>query len=395
MAHINKFVSKAKLSAIKDVLNQIGKTEGVVSLAWGLPNYSLDETVKEKLINEIQNNSNINKYPPFLGLKVLKDKIVETVQKSHTISLDSDNVIITAGAMEGLHIIFQTILNPGEEVILVTPCYASHMGEIELFGGVVVTSPLNEKNGWTIDIAEIEKKISKKTKAILVTNPNNPTGSVYDHKTVQQLIDVATKHDVFLIQDETYQFLAYDPPEGGVASLFDYPLTKNCITVRSFSKEYAMTGFRVGYVIAEKEMVSQMYKAHDSAVGFPPTISQYAGYLALQYFPESTRRFYQQDFRDKRDLMIRELQKYPEVLEFTPAKGAYYIFPSYKSSTKSHDLAKELLHKAKVGVVPGSGFGEGGEYHLRLSFAGEKKDIVEGVRRLGAYLKNMKKGPSL
>ncbi len=386
MPQINPNVKNSKLSAIKDVLNQIGQTEGVVSLAWGLPNYSLDDTVKEKLINEIQNNSYINKYPPFLGLGIFKKKIVETIQKDHNLTLTEDNVIITAGAMEGLHIIFQTILNPDEEVILVTPCYASHMGEIELFGGKIVPLALAEARGWGLDIAEVEKKITAKTKAVLLSNPNNPTGTIYTRETIQQLIDLAIKKDIFLILDETYKFLYYDQKP---ARLFDFPQVKNCICVRSFSKEYAMTGFRVGFVIADSDLVDEMYKAHDSAVGFPPTISQYAGYLALEHFPMQTKEFYLQDFKEKRDLMVRELQKYSDVLSFVIPQGAYYIFPRYKSSMKSHELAKELLHKAKVGVVPGSGFGEGGEYHFRLSFAGEKKDIVEGVNRLGEYLKNL------
>ncbi|MBI4066897.1 pyridoxal phosphate-dependent aminotransferase [Candidatus Gottesmanbacteria bacterium] len=387
MPTINKHFKDIKLSAIKDILNLIAQTEGVVSLAWGLPNYSLDDTLKEHLLNEINNNSNINKYPPFRGLGILKDQIVLNIQEKHSLKIKEDNILITVGAMEALHIIFELIINEGDEVILFTPSYASHIGQIQLSGAKVVQLKLDESKGWIIDFSFLEKTISKKTKAILFSNPNNPTGTIYQRETLLKLIEIAKEEDIFLISDETYHFLSYEEKP---ASLLDFAQNKNLLTVRSFSKEFAMTGFRIGYLVGDTRLVNEMYKAHDATVGFTPTISQYAAYLAMTKLPVETARFYSQDFREKRDLMVRELKKYHDILDFTIPQGAYYILPRYKLSMPSYPLAKDLILKAKVGVVPGSGFGQGGENHLRLSFAGEKKDIVEGVRRLGEYFNNLK-----
>ncbi|MEN9327612.1 MAG: hypothetical protein RI947_420 [Candidatus Parcubacteria bacterium] len=388
MKPLNKNVLNTQLSAIKEILMLAAKTEGIVSLAWGLPLYELDETVKADMIKAVSSVAGINKYAPFPGLPALRTTLVENLNREYKHNLSVDNVLITNGAIEALFIICMTLLNAGDEVIIPSPFFSGQMEQVSLMGARVVNVPLHEDTGWSLDIEELRNAITDKTKAILITSPNNPTGSVYDKKVFDELVAIAHEHDIFIISDETYNFLSYGER---AYSLLEYRIEPHFITVRSFSKQYAMTGMRVGYVLADISLMHNIMKAHDASVAAVTTISQYAALAAADHFPQATAETYLKEFREKRQLVMDELTKYSDVLSFTEPAGAFYIMPKYHLDMKSMDLARELVDNAKVAVVPGSGFGEAGEYHLRLSFAGKNEDIVEGVKRIGEYLRKVGK----
>lgn len=387
MKHLNANVVSTQLSVIKKVLMLAAKTKGIVSLAWGLPLYGLDDTLKEQLKNSIDTVPDINKYAPFAGLTPLRLKLIERLKQETGTDLDIDSLVITAGAIEGLFATLKTILSPGDEVIVPTPAFTGQLEQISLMGAKAVEVPLQEDTGWSLNIGLLQSSITDRTKAIIITSPNNPTGSVYSKEQMDAVVEIARKYDLFILSDETYSFLSYGQKP---VSLLSYGLEPRHIVVRSFSKEYALTGIRTGYLVAHPDIMQHVMKVHDASSACVSTLSQHIALAALEHFPVVTRVKYQNDFATKRSLIMNELRKYSDVLSFTEPAGAFYIMPKYFLDIPSVQLTEELVSQAKIAAVPGSGFGDAGEYHMRLSFAGKEDEIVEGVRRIGEYLRHRK-----
>ncbi len=285
---------------------------------------------------------------------------------------------------------FMTILNPSDEVIVLTPDYASHITQTRIarHGGVPIFVPLTETDkGWILESDKLEAQITQHTKAILVCNPCNPTGKVYTKKELQELIRIAKKYNLFIISDEMYEYFTFDGKKHfSIASLPG--AEERTISIFGLSKSYAMTGWRIGYIVASKKLTQQIFKIHDSLVTCPTAVSQYAALAAITG-DQANVRHYKDGFAKRRSIVMNALSK-TEKLSCVLPEGAYYAFVKINVPVDDNELAIRLIREAKIAVVPGSAFGLGGENHVRISFGGDETLLQEGMQRFVNYIDGIK-----
>ena len=284
--------------------------------------------------------------------------------------------------MEATAAIIFSLIGDGDTVGVITPDYTNHFPQIQLARGIVKELPMKNNGGWKLDLDAIQKAAADGMKLLIITNPNNPTGAIFSASDVAEIVRLSNAHGFWVLSDETYNFLAYDekPP-----SLLDWwNEGERLLTVRSFSKEYAMTGWRVGYLVARQSVRDTMAKTHDALVGTAPRISQQAAYAAVSG-PQDVVHTYASVIKDRRDLLCEKLDQMPEHLSYHKPAGAYYLMARYAADISSEVLCDDILKKTSVGVVPGSIFGKGGEGHFRISFGVTDDRLIEGIKRLKDY----------
>ncbi len=389
MKNFSNRVRNIEASLIRQMPVWAAKIKGVVSLGQGVPSFDFPEYIREKLIEALKTQKDINKYSLQPGMPALKEEVAKYLKQTRNIKVNPEKEIaITTGAIAGLFCAIAALVEKGDEVILFNPCYGPHIEQVKFAQGKPVFAPLLEKEGWRPDFAALKKAVTKKTKAIILCDPANPTGSIFRKEDLIEIAKIAQKNKLFLITDETYDFLIYDQEKH--FSLLSFPETRDRIVACfSFSKKYAMTGFRVGYVYAKEPILNQILKVHDESNICAPTISQYAALFALQGPQDYVEKF-RLEFEKRRNLICKRLEKIPELFEYQKPKGAYYILPKFKLNLNSKDFGLELLKKAKVVAIPGSAFGPGGEGHIRFSFAGKEQIINEAFDRIDKYWKEIK-----
>ncbi|MDD3072429.1 MAG: pyridoxal phosphate-dependent aminotransferase [Candidatus Pacebacteria bacterium] len=364
--------------------------ENVISFGQGIPYFDTPSYIKEGIKKSLD-DLNTAKYTLEPGITELRELIAKNLQKEKGIKniLPKKEVMVTVGCQEAMACAIATVIDNGDEILIPSPGFASHIEQVLQFGGVPVFFPLNENKGWKIEKEKIEKKISKKTKAIIFSNPSNPTGSVLGKKEIEDLANIAIKHDLIIITDETYDFLVYDNTKHiSLASVSK--IKDRIILCGSFSKKYAMTGYRVGYAFSDQGIIDHMLKVHDALAICAPAISQKAAIFALSSSKDSIS-FFKDKLSENRDLMCKELDKLDFIFQYQKPKGAYYILVKYKiPKIDSFNLALKILKEAKVVVIPGAAFGPTCEKHIRFSFACSKEEIKEGFKRLNNWAKNIK-----
>ena len=387
--HISKRVLSIAPSATKQVAVLAQQVGGCVSLGQGVPSFPTPPHVVDAAVRALRDNPDSGKYTLQPGLIPLREAIAADLEQRRSIKVDPLTEIgVTVGAMEGLLAAFMTIVDPGDEVIVPSPGYASHIEQIVLAEGQPVFAPLNE-NDWGLNVDRIRNAITPKTRAILLCNPGNPTGAVFDDQSVRAVCDLALKHDLYVLADETYEFLVYDGPSPLSPSTLP-EIKDRVITVASFSKKYAFTGWRVGWVHASPELMSQMMKVHDAAVIAAPTVSQYAALAALTG-PQEPYEMMRQELAARRDLCLSRLDRLPEHFGYIRPGGAFYIMARYLFSPEpSSALAETFIRGPKVITVPGGSYGPGGEGHLRLSYGGAPEVINEAFDRIERWLAEQK-----
>ncbi|MFH1565521.1 MAG: pyridoxal phosphate-dependent aminotransferase [bacterium] len=373
------------MSPIKEMMVLAAEKENTVSLAQGIPSMDTPQHIKDAACAAIQ-GSVAGKYCLLYGIKELREELAKRLREQRNADIEPlKEICITAGAMESLAAIALTIINSNDEVILLSPVYSPMIEHVRLCGGKPVFIDLKEEEGWGIDLEKLEKAITEKTKAIIFSNPMNPTGAVLSEEELKQIAELVIKNNIFIISDETYNFLVYD----GLPyfSLLSMPeLKNNLISIGSFSKNYAMTGYRCGYVVAEEGIINQMAKIHDALVVCGPVVSQFAALAALKG-PQDCAREMKEDMQAKRDLMCARLDKLSSVFSYAKPKGAYYIMAKILKPNvgNSFDFAIDLLNNTGVVTVPGGAFGPLGEKYLRFSFGGSREVINEAFDRMEKY----------
>lgn len=373
------------VSIIKRIELLTKKQKNVISLAQGIPSFCTAEHIKKAAKDAIDQNA-ADKYSPGYGIEPLRRAIVKKVREENAINVSFEEVIVTHGGIEAMMATFMTLLNVEDEIILLTPDYASHITQILIatHGGKPVFVPLTEiETGWILDEERLEKAVTPHTKAILICNPSNPTGKVYTREELKAIALIAKKHNLYIITDEMYEHFVFDGKKHVSIGSFR-EVADRVISVFGVSKSYAMTGWRIGYIVAQKRIADQIFKVHDSIITCPTVVSQYAALAALEGSNDSIE-MYKKAYEKRRAIVIEELAK-SEVLKYTIPEGAYYCFPKVTKPVDDVELALRLVKEARVGVVPGSPFGLGGENHLRISFACEEEQLREGLRRLVNYL---------
>jgi aminotransferase len=378
-------VGLIKPSAIRKMLELSARMEDVVHLEQGEPNFGTPEHILAAATEAMEKG--LTHYTDTSGTLGLRQAIAEKLEKENSIDVDPETeVTVTSGSQEAMFDAALGFLNPGDEALIIDPYYPAYFEDTLLAEAVPVTIPLKAENSYKITLEGVERKVTRKTKMIWICNPSNPTGHVYSEGDLEILAEVAKKHDLVVFADEIYEKLVYDGTKP--ISMASLPgMEDRTITVNGFSKAYAMTGWRIGYVAAEKRLSATLRTLHYYATLCPNIISQEAALAAITG-PQKCVQEMLAEYTRRRELVINELRNLKS-LSFTLPMGAFYVFPDFSKLEKSDEmLAIEVLQKAKVVTVPGSGFGNAGEGHLRISFSPDYEQVKEGMRRIKSFVES-------
>lgn len=380
---ISSRVRRMAVSAIKEMSMLAMEVPNTVNLAWGLPSFQTPLPIRKRLAEQLLSNETIGKYAPPPGLPELKRKIAERLKEQKGIEADPQKqIIITAGGIQALMMAWMTVLEPGDEVLIASPGFSSHYEQVVLAGGVPVAVPLVEEDNWRLDVEAYRRAVTDKSKALVLVNPGNPTGSVISEAELRGIAELALEHDLFVITDDPYEVFVYDDLE--LFHMLRIPeLSKQVIACASFSKEFAMTGWRVGWILAEEGITNQMLKVQDSLVICAPTISQVASLIALEESYEPTLEMVREMGR-RREITCKRLDRLSDLFSYRKPQGAYYVFPRIipERFQNSVDFCIRLLKESGVVVVPGSAFGPTGEAHVRMSYCFTREEINEAFDRI-------------
>ena len=390
---ISRRASLIQLSTIKEIELAAARVPGAVSLAQGIPSFDTPEVIKT-FVQDRMAQGLTAKYSLTPGMLELREAVAESlVQEGMRYDPDGE-IIITAGSIEAITATLLTLTEPGDEVIIPSPTYASYQQVIRIAGCEPKFVPLDEERNFDLDVEAIARKITPRTKAIFYCNPNNPTGTIYSKAKSLRMMELAEQHGLYIITDEVYKdFLYTDEPYFSPAQV--EAQRDRVVRIFSFSKAYAMTGWRVGYLHTSRRLATEILKVHDSLVTCAPVISQYAALAALEFGGDAVAEFHSA-FRRRRDLTLEALDGLSHVFDYQKPNGAYFVFPRVKDTVRfsedSRKLAMDLLEHAKVALVPGVAFGPTGESHLRISFGREEEDIEEAFQRMRAYFERPEVG---
>jgi aminotransferase len=388
---ISERVRGLTVSAIKEMSILALDKPDTINLAWGLPSFETPLHIREGVREALLSNPLIGKYAPPPGLNQLKRLLAERLQRDKGVTADPGHeIMVTAGAMQGLMMIWLTILNAGDEVLVTSPGFSSHYEQIGLAGGVAVGVPLVEQEGWRIDIEAYRQAITPRTKALIIVNPSNPTGTFFPEADLRALDELALEHDLFVITDDPYEFISYNGQRP--FSLLSIPeLRGKVISCFSFSKEFAMTGWRVGWIYAAEGIINQLLKVHDAMVICAPTISQIAATIALQGSYEATHGMVR-ELTSRRALVCERLDRLPDLFSYHKPDGAYYIFPKLEHPKFQDDMefCIKLLAETGVVIVPGSAFGPTGAGHIRISYCVSEEELASAFDRIEKWWASVK-----
>jgi len=381
---LSRRVRQIKISATKEMPMIAARVGGCVSLGQGIPSFMTPPHVVDAVCSALREDPSAGKYSLQPGMPALRAAAAELLRAEKDLPADPEReVAITVGGMEGLLCAMLTLIGPGDEVIVPEPFYPSHVEQVLLSEGTPVFAPLR-RSDWGLDVDAVAAAITPRTKAVIVSSPHNPTGAVFAKADLLRLAELALAHDIFVICDDTYDALAYD--DAAAFSLMRVPELRHLLVgVFSFSKRFALTGWRVGFLWAREELLDQMLKIHDAAAICAPTPAQIAA-LASLTGPQDVFAAMRVKLEQRRNLLCARLDAMAGRFSYVRPAGAFYVMAKAEFPVSdSRSLALRLIHEAHVITIPGGAFGPGGEGHLRLSFGGADAEIEAACDRLAAW----------
>ena len=383
--YINDSIKSVQPSGIRKFFDLCAGSKDIISLGVGEPDFVSPWTIREACVYSLEKGYTM--YTSNYGLSELRHEIVKYMDERFGVRYDENtDVIVTVGASEAIDMALRTVLSPGDEVLIPEPCYVSYQACTLMSHGVPVAVPTSEENDFRLTPEDIEKHITPKSKVLILSFPNNPTGAAMDREELTALAEVARKHDLIVISDEIYCELSYEKEPVSVAAI---PGMKDrTIVVSGLSKAFAMTGWRIGYICCHKEFIEQMIKIHQYTILCAPIMGQKA---AIEAFRNGRKEIDKMRAEyDHRRRYIVERMKNIGIDMVTP-QGAFYVFPSIKKfGMTSDEFATRLLQEKNVAVVPGTAFGECGEGFVRCSYATSMKHIVEAFNRIEDFVNSLK-----
>ena len=388
MSHrfINQKVQSIQPSGIRKFFDIANEIEDVISLGVGEPDFDTPWHVREEGIYTLQKGRTF--YTANRGLMELRTEISNYIARNHAVQYNpATQVLVTIGGSEAIDLALRACLEPGDEVIYHEPCYVSYLPCITLADGVPVPIPLKEANDFRLTAEELEAAITPKSKALILSFPNNPTGAVMTKEDLEAIAEVIVRHDLLVITDEIYSELSYTGKKH--YSLIDLPgMVERTIYINGFSKAYAMTGWRLGYCCGPEEILAQMVKIHQFAIMAAPTMSQYAGTMALKNGAGDVEMM-RDSYNQRRRYLMAELKRLG-IPCFEPF-GAFYIFPNISQfGLSSEEFATRLIREHKVAVVPGSAFGQSGEGFVRVSYAYSIDELKQAFERIERFITELR-----
>jgi aminotransferase len=379
-------VGRIKKSAIHEMTKLSKEIEDVAFLSWAKPTSGTPDHINSAAIEAIENGLT-GGYSPSEGLDELRKEIVIKLLRDNQIDAALSQILVTVGAIEGLASAVMAVVDPGDEVIMPSPTYSTHIRQVQIASGTPVLVPLIESEGFTLDIDAMKRAIGKRTKAIMLCSPSNPTGTVFSESELRQLSDIALEKGLTIITDEAYEYFVFDNHKHfSIASIPD--MKKNVISCFTFTKTYAMTGWRIGYLHADDEWIPHIKKAHIPFAICAPVVSQYAALAALKG-PQDCVANFRNHYNTTRDLMCKRLDELSEFLDYRKPGGSYLMFPKIlvEEGKDSTAFCKRLLKEEKVSTTPGIAFGPTGESHMRLSFCVPEATINKAFDRMEHFFK--------
>lgn len=382
---LSKKVTGIAPSGIRKFFDIVNEMSDAISLGVGEPDFDTPWRIREEGIYSLERGRTF--YTSNAGLKELKEEICRYLQRKIKVTYDPNKeVVVTVGGSEGIDIAFRAMLDPGDEVLIPQPSYVSYLPCAVLADGVPVVIPLQQKNEFKLTAEELEAAITPKTKILVLPFPNNPTGSILTKEELKPIAEVVKKHDLFVISDEIYSELTYNAEHVSIASLPG--MRERTLVINGFSKGFAMTGWRLGYVCGPAAIIEQMVKIHQYAIMCAPTNSQYAAVEALRHCDLEVQEM-RESYNQRRRFLVHEFKRMK--LDCFEPYGAFYIFPSIQEfGMTSEEFATRFLEEEKVAVVPGTAFGECGEGFLRISYAYSLEDLKEAIGRLGRFIDKLR-----
>ena len=373
-------------SGIRKFFDIAQEMDDVISLGVGEPDFDTPWSIREAAIRSIEQGQTA--YTSNSGLLELRQEIQRYLEESFGVSYDYRNeMIVTSGASEALDIVIRGVVDPGDDVLVADPSYIAYCSNVMLAGGRPVQVPCLEKDKFRLTPEAIQEKITPKTKVLLCNFPNNPSGAVMSKEDYKAIADVIVDNDLLLVSDEIYTELTYDGQKTAAASVDE--LWERTVTINGFSKAFSMTGWRLGYLCAPKEIAAEILKIHQYVMLSAPTGAQYAGIEALKNGMDACKEMVQ-EFRVRRNLFVNGLNR--AGLKTHMPSGAFYAFPNVSEFGLSDEVfAERLLKEHHVAVVPGSVFGDAGKDHLRCSYATSRDDLMKAVERIEEFIADISK----
>ncbi|ABK60642.1 MULTISPECIES: aminotransferase class I/II-fold pyridoxal phosphate-dependent enzyme [Clostridium] len=372
-------------SGIRKYFDMINEMEDVISLGVGEPDFVTPWNVREAGIYSLEKGH--THYSSNAGFIELREEIAGFLNRKYDLEYNpEDEIIVTVGGSEGIDIALRALVDPGDEVIIPEPSFVAYKGCTVFAGATPVVLNLRAEDGFKLTPELLESAITPKTKVVIVPFPNNPTGSIMTKEELKAIVDVLKDKDIIILSDEIYSELTYDTKHVSIASFPE--VREKTILINGFSKAYAMTGWRMGYVCANKVLINAMKKIHQYAIMCAPTTAQYAAIEALKNSDEDIE-IMNKEYNRRRRVMVDGFKKMG--LDCFEPKGAFYLFPSIKSTgLTSDEFCEQLLMKEKVLTVPGNAFGECGEGFIRACYACSMEDIMEALKRIEKFVKSIK-----
>jgi len=366
----------------------------VVNFGVGEPDFDTPEHVKEAAIKAIRDG--FTKYTPVGGIDELKETIIEKLEKDNGLKYRKENILVSCGAKHSLYNIAQALFGPGDEVIIPAPYWVSYPDQVLINDAQPVIVETYEEDNFMLQPEALESKITPRTKALILNSPSNPTGFIYSKKVLEEVAEIALKHNIYIISDEIYEKLIYDGEKHFSIASLDEEVKEKTIVVNGLSKSHAMTGWRIGYAAGPAEIIKTMTKIQSQSTSNPTSIAQKAAVAALTG-PQDCVEKMRQEFEKRRNYLVEGLNSIGGISCKMP-KGAFYAFPniskvlgkkvSNNQINSSMDLSIYLLEQAKVALVPGSAFGAEG--YIRISYATSMENLSKGIERIRKALEEIK-----
>ena len=383
---LSKRVVSLEPSGIRKFFDIVSEMPNAISLGVGEPDFDTPWRVREEGIYSLERGRTF--YTSNAGLKELRYEISEYLERKYELVYDPNHEItVTVGGSEGIDIAMRTILDPGDEVIVVQPCFVSYVACVVMAGGTPVIVSLKEEDKFKLKKEQLEAAVTDKTKAMIISFPNNPTGAIMTKEELEPIAEFAKEHDIVVISDEIYSELTYKTEHVSIASLPG--MRERTLVVNGFSKGLAMTGWRLGYICGPQIIMEQMVKIHQYAILCAPTNSQYAAIEGLKNCDDEIQKM-RTAYNERRRYLMHTFKEMG--LRCFEPFGAFYVFPNIQEfGMTSEEFATELLREEKVAVVPGSAFGASGEGYIRISYAYSLDDLKEALGRVNHFIEKLRK----
>lgn len=385
---VNRRAAQLQPSGIRKFFDIVQEMEGAISLGVGEPDFVTPYSIRDAAVRSIRRG--LTQYTANRGLKELREAICRYMAERFSVKCDPAHTLVTVGASEAIDLTLRAVCEAGDEILVPQPCYVSYAPAVTLAGGTPVAVECTADNGFILTPQALEGAVTPRTKAVILAYPNNPTGGVMTEEQLRAIVPVIEKHDLLVISDEIYAELTYGAKHVSIASLGN--MSERTVVINGFSKAFAMTGWRLGFVCAPAEIDEAMFKIHQYTIMCAPRVSQHAACAALaEGFSDgfATVAEMRGEYARRGRMLANSLNAMG--LSCFEPRGAFYVFPSVKGTgLTGEEFATRLLTEEKVAVVPGNAFGQAGQYHVRCSYATSTAQLSEAIDRISRFVKSLK-----